>query len=128
MDNGDFIIGDLKVPRLVSPLERSGNVSILGEAPGALFPECIAKSSRFTVSGLGAEMCSLDPAFGVRNRLQPSARDHRETKVAVPMGKVTKTCLSLRVRRCAHIVLRGRWNFVTFDVFQRKCVCAAVVS
>ena len=33
--------------------------------------------------------------------------DRRETKVAVPMGKATKTCLSQRVRRCAHVVLHG---------------------
>ena len=30
------------------------------------------------------------------------------TKVAVSMGKATITCLSQRVRRCAHVVLRGR--------------------
>ena len=34
--------------------------------------------------------------------------DRRETKVAVSMGEARKACLSLRVRRCAHIVLRGR--------------------
>ena len=35
-------------------------------------------------------------------------RDRREGKVAVSMGKATKTCLSRRVRRFAHVVLRGR--------------------
>ena len=35
-------------------------------------------------------------------------RDRRGRKVAVSMGKATKTCLSRRVRRCAHVVLRGR--------------------
>ena len=35
-------------------------------------------------------------------------RDRGEAKVAVPMGKVTKTCLSRRVRRRGHVVLRGR--------------------
>ena len=34
--------------------------------------------------------------------------DRPETKVAVSVRKATKTCLSLRVRRCAHVVLRGR--------------------
>ena len=30
------------------------------------------------------------------------------TTVAVPMGKATKTCVSRRVRRCAHVALPGR--------------------
>ena len=34
-------------------------------------------------------------------------RDRGGRKVAVPTGKATKTCLSRRVRRCAHAVLRG---------------------
>ena len=71
-------------------------------------PECVAKGSRFTFGSLGVDTCSRDPASGVRNRPQPSAHDRREGKVAVPMGKATKTCLSRRVRRCAHVVLRGR--------------------
>ena len=50
--------------------------------------------SFYSLGGLGVETCSLDPAFGVRNRLQPSAHDSREGKVAVSMGKATKTCLS----------------------------------
>ena len=35
-------------------------------------------------------------------------RDRRWTKVGVSMGEATKTCLYRRVRRCAHVVLRGR--------------------
>ena len=35
-------------------------------------------------------------------------RNPREAKVAVPMGKVAKTCLFRRVTRFAHVVLRGR--------------------
>ena len=35
-------------------------------------------------------------------------QDCREAEVAVPMGKVAQTCLFPRVRRCAHVVLRGR--------------------
>ena len=35
-------------------------------------------------------------------------RDPRQAEVAVPMGKVAKTCLFRRVTRCAHVVLRGR--------------------
>ena len=34
--------------------------------------------------------------------------DRRETKVDVSLAKVTKTCLSQRVRRCAHVVLCGK--------------------
>ena len=73
-----------------------------------VFPECVAKGSRFTFGVLGVDTCSRDPASGVRNRSQPSAHDRRGRKVAVPVGKATKTCLSLRVRRCGHVVLRGR--------------------
>ena len=29
-------------------------------------------------------------------------------RLAVAVGKATNTCLSLRVRRCAHVVLHGR--------------------
>ena len=58
----------------------------------------------------------------------PCARDRREGKVAVPMGKATKMCLSPRVRRCAHVVFAWQaWIFVVFDVFQQECVCATVV-
>ena len=42
------------------------------------------------------------------NRLQPSVHDRRWTKAGVSMGEATKTCLYRRVRRCAHVVLRGR--------------------
>ena len=35
-------------------------------------------------------------------------QDPREAEVAVPMGKVAKTCLFRRVTRCAHVVLRGK--------------------
>ena len=35
-------------------------------------------------------------------------RGRREDKVGVSMGEATKTCLSPRVRRCVHVVLRGR--------------------
>ena len=34
--------------------------------------------------------------------------NRREGKSAVSLGKATKTCLSLPVRRCAHVFLRGR--------------------
>ena len=39
----------------------------------SFLPECVAKGSRFTFGGLGVDPCSRDPAFGVRNRLQPFA-------------------------------------------------------
>ena len=35
-------------------------------------------------------------------------QDCREAEVAVPLGKVAKTCLFRRVTRCGHAVLRGR--------------------
>ena len=35
-------------------------------------------------------------------------RDRPWTKVAVPMGKATKTSISRRVGRCAHVALPGR--------------------
>ena len=35
-------------------------------------------------------------------------QDCREAEVAVPMGKEAKTCPFRRVRRCSHVVLRGR--------------------
>ena len=35
-------------------------------------------------------------------------RGGREGKVGVSMGEATKTCLSPHVRRCGHVVLRGR--------------------
>ena len=35
-------------------------------------------------------------------------RGRRGRKVAVSMREATKTCLSPRVRRSAHVVLRGR--------------------
>ena len=33
---------------------------------------------------------------------------HREGKVGASLGEATKTCLSPRVRRYGHVVLRGR--------------------
>ena len=65
----------------------------------------------FTFGGLGVDPCSRDPAFGARNRpqpsatvrnrpqpfatvcnrLQPSVCDRRGRKVAVTMGIVAKT-------------------------------------
>ena len=54
--------------------------------------------------------------------------DRRWTKVGVSMGKAARTCLSRRVRRCAHVGCAWQaWQFVTFDVFQEECVGATVV-
>ena len=64
------------------------------------FPECVAKGSRLT----SVRMTLLLVSATVRNR----AHGNRGRKVAVSMGEATKTCLSRRVRRCAHVVLRGR--------------------
>ena len=68
----------------------------------------LAKGSRFTFGGLGVDPCSRDPASGVRNRSQPSVCGHSGLKVALPVEKVAKTWLFWRVRRCGHVVLRGR--------------------
>ena len=54
------------------------------------------------------ETCSRDPHSGVRNRSQPFAHGNRGRKVAVSMGEAVKTCLFPRVRRCAHVVSRGK--------------------
>ena len=75
------------------------------EYVGGFFPN--AKGSRFTFGGLGVDLCSRDPAFGVRNRpqpfatvrnrldrLQPSVCDRRGRKVAVPMGKFSSVRLT----------------------------------
>ena len=35
-------------------------------------------------------------------------RSRREGKVGLSTGEATKTCLSPRVKRCGHVVLRGR--------------------
>ena len=49
----------------------------------------------------------------------------------LPMGKATQTCLSRRVRRCAHMCLCRfewrAWHCVTCEVFQEECVCTTVV-
>ena len=63
-------------------------------------------------------------------------RGLRGRKVGLSMGEATKTCLSRRVRRCAHVVLRGRrgalWHLTNFDdiwrVWGGMCVCGAVVK
>ena len=39
-----------------------------GLPPDGIFPERVAKGSRFTFGGLGVDMCWCDPASGVRNR------------------------------------------------------------
>ena len=72
--------------------------------------------------------CSLDPAFGVRNRPQPLARDRRGRKVDVSMGEATKTCfLSVSEAVLCRFAWQA-WHFVTFDVFQQECVCTTVVA
>ena len=55
-----------------------------------VFPECVAKDSRFTFGDLRVETCSRDPASGVRNSPQPFAHSYRGGKVAVSMGKPQK--------------------------------------
>ena len=67
------------------------------------------------------------PFATVRNRPQPSVCGRRGLKVAVPMGKVAKTWLFWRVRRCGHVVLRGRrgtsWHSNMFHDVSKVVLC-----
>ena len=67
------------------------------------------------------------PFATVRNRPQPSVCGRRDLKVAVPMGKVAKACLFWRVRRCGHVVLRGRrgtsWHSNMFHNVSKVALC-----
>ena len=51
-------------------------------------------------------------------------RDSREAEVAVPMGKVARTCLFRRVKRCGHVALRGRRGTLCHSTCVR---CATLV-
>ena len=57
-------------------------------------------------------------------------RDRREPNVGGSLEEATQTCLSRRVRRCAHVVLRGRrgtlWHSMCFR--RTVCVCATIVA
>ena len=56
-------------------------------------------------------------------------RDRRGRRVAVSMGKATKTCPSRRVRRCAHVVLRTtvvRLKLACLWEKSQKCVFLGV--
>ena len=59
----------------------------------ALMSLCVAGVALGDIRCVSGGMC-------VHNR--------REGKVGVSMGEATKTCISRRVRRCAHVVLHGR--------------------
>ena len=100
---------------------------------------------------MGVDMCSREPASGVRNgpqlsaavRVQPLWPQSRRVygksrknesfsicqkmwscRFAVPRGKVAKTCLSRRVRRCGHVVLRGRGGTLRHSTCVRRNLCA----
>ena len=70
-----------------------GEVSSVDFAiPDLVFPECIAKGSRY-FGGLGVGTCSLDAAFvfaTVGNRRQPLATVRDEVAMAMPTGSVAK--------------------------------------
>ena len=66
------------------------------------FPECVAKGSRFTFGGLGVDPCSRDPAFGVRNRPQPSATVCNRPQPSICVRRV----LFVRFKGCGNRVLR----------------------
>ena len=83
-------VGGLKLPRL---WEKSQKRVFLDVSEDVVMSFCVA----------GVALCDIRcVSAGMR------VHDRREGKVAVPMGKVTKTCLSRRARRCGHVVLRGR--------------------
>ena len=105
-----------------------------------LFPECVAKGSRFTFGGLGVDPCSRDPAFGVRNRPQPSAtvRNRLQPSASVRLrpswaqscrayGKSRKSATFWRVRSCDHVVLCGRrgtsWHSNMFQDVSKLVLC-----
>ena len=88
-----------------------------------LFPECVAKGSRFTFGGLGVETCSHDPASGVRNRPRTTVMAEKLACLLGEPQKQSKTCQKMWSCRFAW----QAWRFVTFDVFQEECVCAAVL-
>ena len=50
-------------------------------------------------------------------------RRGRRVAVSVSMGEATKTCLSPRVRRCAHVVLRGRHGTLSHSTCVKRNVC-----
>ena len=108
---------------------------------GLLFPECVAKGSRFTFGVLGVDLCSRD--FGVPNRPQPFATVpstvlNRPSATVVgaklpwPMGKSRKnvtflTCEKLWSCRFAWLA----WHFVAFQHVSRRvkkpfCVASAI--
>ena len=91
-----------------------------------VFPECVTTGYRFTFWGSGGGALFAGRRFGVRNRLhpfatvysnrkQPFASDRRGTKVAVSMGKATKTGRFQGLTQSCNIVSSGRRR--TF------CVC-----
>ena len=60
-----------------------------------------------------------------KTRRKTSILKLQSVKVAVPMGKVAKTCLFRRVRGCAHVVLRGRrgtlWHSTLYTSHSTLC-------
>ena len=102
-------------------LEREPGVAWRHRRMTCFFPKCVAKGSRFTFWGSGGWHVFAWPCFWCP---QPSAHDRREGKIAVRMGKATKTCLSWRARRCAHVVLRGRRGTLWPSMCFSRNVCA----
>ena len=90
----------------------------------------------FYIWGSGVDPCSRDPAFGVRNRSQPSATVRLRPSWAQSCrayGKSRKNVTFRRVRRCGHVVLRGRrgtsWhsNMCHDASKSRFCVAGAIL-
>ena len=72
---------------------------------------CVAGKGLGDIVSTCSKMCSCRFAWQAWHFVTfhvCEVQDCREAAVAVPMGKVAKTCLFRRVTRCGHVILRGR--------------------
>ena len=88
-----------------------------------IFPECVAKGSRFTFGGLGVDPCSRDPASGVRKRPQPFAtvRNRPQASATVRLRpswpqscRANVTFLTCQKMWSCRFAWQA-WHFVTFQ-------------
>ena len=89
-----------------------------------IIPECVAKGSRFTFGGLGVDPCSRDPAFGVRNRSQPSARVRLRPSWAQSCRAYRKSRKNVTFLTCQKLwscrFAWQAWHFVTLRHVSRR--------
>ena len=101
--------------------------SLMTKQRKPIFPECVTKGSHFTFWGSGWSRVRSRPLLCS----QPFAHDRREAKMAVSMGEAAKTYPNLSLPRWSKkLSCRFEWqawHFVTVDVFQKECICRAVV-